>query len=483
MEDTARLVIGRDRPAGEDGSHDVRDPWTGRVVGAAPQASTDQVARAAAAARAAQPAWATTSADERAELLQSLGDALERELPRLAPLVQQETGCTTRVAETMQIPVAVDRFRRYAAGAREPTEVPLPPAAMEETPLAPAGLVSALAVRQPVGVVACITPYNFPITNTAGKIAPALAMGNTVVVKPAPQDPLAVLALAELAADVGFPPGVLNVVTGQDPALGAVLVASPDVDMVSFTGSTPVGREVAATAGRDMKRLLLELGGKGNSIVLPGADLDQAVTSTASTWMFHSGQICTAPTRVLVHRSLYDEVVDRLATTAETLAVGDPTDPATVVGPLISAAHRDRVAGFVEEARRDGARVVIGTEAPDHEHVVPPVLVTDVDPGARVACQEVFGPVLTVLPVDDVDHAVALANDTAFALYDYVWARDAATAMAVGRRLDSGAVGLNTVQRNFEAPFGGRKLSGVGRDSGSWALHAYSDLQSLVWTS
>ena len=237
-------------------------------------------------------------------------------MDELIPLVQAETGATQRVASTMQVPTCIERFRRYAKGALEPTTIPLPPSEMPATALAAGGLMSAIAVRQPVGVVACITPYNFPIVNMAGKIGPALAMGNTVVVKPAPQDPLAVTVFGEVLHEAGFPAGVVNVVTGSSPEAGQALVASPHVDMVSFTGSTPVGRAIGEAAGRDMKRLLLELGGKGAAIVFDDADLKTAIGTIASVWAFHSGQICTAPTRVIAQRGVYDQVVAGLQAAA-----------------------------------------------------------------------------------------------------------------------------------------------------------------------
>src|SRR5690606_18420296 len=274
--------------------------------------------------------------EDRAAILHRAADLLRDRIDELVPLVQAETGATLRVAQTMQVPTCVERFRRYARGALAPAPIPLPPSEMPATALAPGGLMGAVVVRQPVGVVACITPYNFPIVNMAGKVGPALAMGNTVVVKPAPQDPLAVSVFGEILHDAGFPPGVVNVVTGSAPETGQALVASSHVDMVSFTGSTPVGRAIGEVAGRDMKRLLLELGGKGAGIVFDDADLKTAIGTISSVWAFHSGQICTAPTRVIAQRGVYDQVVAGLQQAAGRLKVGDPLEPDSVVGPLIS---------------------------------------------------------------------------------------------------------------------------------------------------
>ena len=322
------------------------------------------------------------------------------------------------------------------------------------------------------------------MTNMAGKICPALAMGNTVVVKPAPQDPLSVLELVAIMEEAGFPPGVVNVVNAPGAEAAEALVASPDVDMISFTGSTEVGRRIGAVAGHDMKRQLLELGGKGASIVFDDADLDAAIAGTGSTFAFHSGQICTAPTRVLAQRGVYDQVVERLAGMASALKVGDPLELDTIVGPVITAAHRDRVQGFVEVGTAEGATLVAGGGAvPDAGWFVAPTLLADATVDMRVAQEEIFGPVVVVLAFDDEDEAVALANATPFGLYDYVWTADGNRAFTMANQLRSGNVGLNTLQRNHEAPFGGFKASGVGRDGGSFGLHAYSELQSIVWST
>jgi acyl-CoA reductase-like NAD-dependent aldehyde dehydrogenase len=272
-------------------------------------------------------------------------------------------------------------------------------------------------------------------------------------------------------------------VTGSAPAVGEALVAAPEVDMVSFTGSTPVGRAIGAAAGRDMKRLLLELGGKGAAIVFDDADLKTALATIASVWAFHSGQICTAPTRVIAQRGVYDQVVAGLQAAAGRLKVGDPLEPDTVVGPLISAAQRDRVESLIQVGVDQGAELLAGGERPDLAtgFYVAPTLLAGCKPDNAAVQQEFFGPVVAVVPVDDEDEAVAIANGTEFGLYDYVFTADTARAMRVARQLRTGNVGINTAQRNHEAPFGGFKMSGVGRDGGSFGLHAYSELQSIVW--
>ncbi len=480
----SRLLVDGEWVEPEGGHYDVVNPATEQVVGQAPEASEQQALDAAAAAQQAFKSWSRTSAEERAAILHRVVDLLAKRGDEIVPLLQAETGATMRVASTMQVPVAVDRFTRYAREAVLPSSIGLPPQVMPDTALAPGGLIGAVAIRQPVGVVACITPYNFPLVNLAGKIAPALAMGNTVVVKPAPQDPLHIFKFGELLMEAGIPPGVVNIVGGTGAAAGAALTRSPDVDMVSFTGSTPVGRIIGEACGATMKRQLLELGGKGAAIIFEDADIDAAVSGVMSTWAFHSGQICTAPTRVIVHRSKKDEVVSKLAATAGALKVGDPLADDTVVGPVITGVQRDRVEALIADGKAAGAEVVAGGTRPDGPgFYVKPTLLTEVSADNPASQNEFFGPVVVVLTFDDEDEAIEIANGTPFGLYDYVYAGSPSRGYAVARQLRSGMVGVNTTQRNHEAPFGGFKYSGVGRDGGTFGLYAYSELQSIIWPS
>ncbi|KJY43765.1 aldehyde dehydrogenase [Streptomyces sp. NRRL B-1568] len=474
--------------APEKGHYPVVNPATEQVVGEAPEATPAEVAAAVTAAQAAQDGWSRTDPRKRAAVLERMAELLIEHAGELTALLQAETGATMRLTTAMQLPTAVDRFRRCARGALEPDVLPIAPRPVRASPLAPGGLIGAAAVRRPVGVVACITSYNFPVVNLAGKAGPALAMGNAVVAKPAPQDPLCCLELGPLFREAGLPDGVFNVVTGSGAATGEALVAQPGVDMVSFTGSTAVGKKIAECAGRSMKRTLMELGGKGAAIVLGDADtkvLESAIGAVGSVWSFHSGQVCTAPTRALVHRSLYERVVTGLRDYAGSLIVGQPVDNSTIVGPLISAAHRDRVEAYIAGAREQGARIVAGGTRPALRpgFYAAPTLVADVTPEMPVAREEIFGPVVVVIPFDDEDEAIRIANSTPYGLYDYVFSADTGRAWALAARLRSGNVGINTVQRHPETPFGGFKESGVGRDGGSFGLHAYSELQSVVWPS
>jgi acyl-CoA reductase-like NAD-dependent aldehyde dehydrogenase len=479
------LLIGGEWVAASGGTYEIVNPATEKPVGQAPNATATDAATAAAAARAALPAWSAMSVDDRSALMRKAAEAIRAKSAELLPLVIAETGATATVGSRMQVPVAADRFERYARDPRPVLQTPLLPQTAVATPLAPGGIIGGMVNRQPVGVVACVTSYNFPMVNMAGKVAPALAAGNTVVVKPAPQDPLAIVELVRILNDVGFPPGVVNLVNSSGPEPAAALVDSTDVDMISFTGSTQVGTRIMEAAGKTMKRLLLELGGKGACVVFDDADVKAALTCIGSTWTFHSGQICTAPTRAVIHRSVFEQVRDGLAAMAGHLKVGDPTDTATIIGPVISDAQRGRIEAHVASAAEDGGEVVVGGSRPADlptGFYVAPTLITG-DNGMRVAREEIFGPVVTLIPFDDEDEGIAIANDTEFGLYDYVFSGDAGRAFRVAKQLQAGHVGVNTAQRNHEAPFGGFKMSGIGRDGGDYGLLAYSEPQSIIWTT
>jgi acyl-CoA reductase-like NAD-dependent aldehyde dehydrogenase len=480
-----QLLIGGKWVDASHGTYEVINPATEEVVGLAPNASAEDALAAAAAAKDAQAGWAAWSVEDRSALMREAAEAIRAKSSELLPLVIAETGATAMVGSRMQVPVAADRFERYARDPRQVLQTPLLPQSAQATPLAPGGIIGGMINRQPAGVVACITSYNFPMVNMAGKVAPALAAGNTVVIKPAPQDPLAVVELVRILHEVGFPPGVVNLVNGNGPAASAALIESPDVDCVSFTGSTQVGVIIAEKAGRTMKRLLLELGGKGACVVMDDADIKAAIGCIGSTWTFHSGQICTAPTRAVVHRSVFDQVRDGLVQMAGHLKVGDPTDMSTIIGPVISAAQRGRIEAHIATATEDGGEIIIGGERPadlPKGYYVSPTLITG-DNTMRVAREEIFGPVITMIPFDDEAEGIAIANDSEFGLYDYVFSKDGARALKAAKQLQAGHVGINTAQRNHDAPFGGFKMSGVGRDGGDFGLLAYTEPQAIIWTS
>ncbi len=482
VDDEYRLLIGGDWVTPEAGTYEIVDPNTTQVIGHAPEASTSQVADAAAAAKAALPGWRDTPMAERCALLGRAADLIDERIGGLTGLLQGETGATINITEAVQLPACGDRFRQY--------EIPvdldesMAPYPVEANPLGPGGLAGAHVIRQPVGVVACITSYNFPLVNVSGKVAPALAMGNTVVIKPAPQDPLAMIKVVEIIEEAGFPPGVVNIITGSGAAAGAALVGSPDVNMVSFTGSSAVGVKIMRAGAATMKRLLMELGGKGACVLTDDCNVDAAIGAIASVWGLHSGQICTAPTRVIVHRSRYDEVVDKLTAVAGMLKVGDALDRETIVGPVITELHRNRVEHFIASGVADGATMLCGGERPDLPgYFVAPTLLADCEPDMRVVTEEIFGPVVAVMPHDGDDHAVELANSSRYGLFSYVFAESPARAFEIGQRIQSGNVGINSLAPHVHAPFGGFKMSGVGRDRGIFGLHAYSELQALSWVS
>jgi len=478
------LIAGKWVPAAR-GTYDVVNPATEEVAGKAPQCSVEQVEEAARAARDAfeRGPWPRLSGSERGALLQRAADAFKKEMAGLVDLVIDETGAVRPVAEAQQVGQVAARLARYAFYASAPAQEGMPPT--ETTTAAGKILSSGVVVREPVGVVACITPFNFPMTNCAGKIGPALACGNTVVVKPAPQDPLAVAELCRIVDSV-LPPGVVNFVNGAGPEIGETLVASESVDMISFTGSTAVGTRIQETAAKRMKRTLLELGGKSANVIFADCDMARAVSSVASVWGFHTGQICIAGTRALVEQSIYDELAAKLVATAPRLRIGDPREAGVVMGPLVSATQRERVERAVAKGREEGATLACGGKRPAHlarGYYYEPTLFTNATNTMTIAREEIFGPVVTMIPFRDEDEAVAIANDSEYGLYGFVWTRDSARGLRVAGRMRTGTVQLNGAPPNPEAPFGGYKRSGIGRDGGRFAMNAYSELKYIGWTS
>ena len=466
-----------------DGTYPIINPATEAPAGHAPQASLEQVRRAARAAREAfvSGPWPRMSGAERGALLRKAAELFEREKVALVDLTIAETGALRFVAETQQVGAVGLRLAKYAALASAPPQEPLALTPMRQGP----GVGNGMAVREPVGVVACITPYNFPMTNCAGKVGPALACGNTVVVKPAPIDPLGVAELCRMIDSV-LPPGVVNFVCGSSPEIGVALCDSPDVDMISFTGSTAVGCHIQAAAARRMQRTLLELGGKSPNIIFADADRQRALASAMSVWTFHTGQICIAGTRLLVEQSIYDEFTAQLAAAAPRLKVGPPTEAGVVVGPVISAGQRERIEHYIAAGIKEGATLACGGKRPAHldtGYYVEPTLFTGVRNDMTIAREEIFGPVIAAIPFKDEAEAIAIANDSDFGLYGYVWTGDTARGLRVAAALRTGTVQINGAPVNGDAPFGGYKLSGIGRDGGTYALNAYSELKYIGWVS
>ena len=480
-----KILIAGEWETAADGTYPIINPATEEVAGHAPQASVEQVRRAARAAREAftNGPWPRMSGAERGALLRQAAELFEREKGSLVDLTIAETGALPFVAETQQVGAVGLRLAKYAALASEDLREPLPPQSLGAR--GGTGVGNGMAVRDPVGVVACITPYNFPMTNCAGKVGPALACGNTVVVKPAPVDPLGVAELCRLVDSV-LPPGVVNFVCGSAPEIGVALCESPDVDMISFTGSTAVGCQIQATAARRMQRTLLELGGKSANIVFADADRQKALASAMSVWTFHTGQICIAGTRLLIEESIYDEFTAQMAAAAARLKIGPPGEPGVVVGPLVSAGQRERVERYIATGVAEGATLACGGKRPAHlakGYYVEPTLFTGVRNDMTIAREEIFGPVIVAIPFRDEAEAIAIANDSDFGLYGYLWSGDLARGLRVAGALRTGTVQINGAPMNGDAPFGGYKLSGIGRDGGRYALQAYSELKYIGWVS
>ncbi|MDH6246548.1 aldehyde dehydrogenase [Mycobacterium sp. OTB74] len=466
----ARVFIdGRFRAA--DAVTPVVEAATGAVLGDGAAATGAEVDAAVAAARSALPGWAATPAADRAALLVRLAEELEARASSTNELCTRENGMPIRLSRGAngRFPAAL---LRYYADMIATT-------AVEE--IRPAAIGHTIVRREPVGVVGAIVPWNYPQALAAFKVAPALAAGCTVVLKASPETALDALVFAEAAVAAGLPAGVLNVIAGG-PDTGAHLVSHPGVDKVSFTGSTAVGRLIAQECGRLLRPVTLELGGKSAAVILDDADLAATIKGLQNASFVNNGQTCHLSSRILAPRSRYGEVVDALAALADGLNVGDPLEKSTEVGPLVSARQRERVLGYIESGKADGARLVAGGGIPAGQPdgwFVSPTVFADVDNTTRIAQEEIFGPVLAVIPYDTQQHAIELANASEYGLGGTVWSADAERATDVARAIHSGTVGVNDYQLDMAAPFGGVKSSGLGRELGPEGLAAYQQLKSI----
>ncbi|MDP9850146.1 aldehyde dehydrogenase family protein [Streptosporangium lutulentum] len=450
-------------------SIDVVNPATEEVIDRVPAGAPADVDAAVAAARAAFPSWSRTAAAERGKILAAAAELIRERSDQIARIIATDMGAPYGVAMKVQTLMPAGVLASYAQ--------------MAETYAFEGGQVGNSRIfREPVGVVAAITPWNYPLHQIICKVGPALAAGCTVVLKPSEVAPLAAFALAGIFDEVGLPAGVFNMVSGHGSVVGEALAAHPDVDMVSFTGSTGAGRRVAALAAETVKRVALELGGKSASVVLPDADLSAAAKVTVANAFLNSGQTCSAWSRMIVHRDRYDEAVGLAVEAARKYAVGDPFDEMTRLGPLVSATQRDRVVRYINRGQEEGARLVAGgTDRPlDRGFYVEPTVFAGVEPGMVIEQEEIFGPVLTIIPYTrGEDEAVAIANGTPYGLAGAVWAGSEEHAVSVARRLRTGQVAVNGGQFNMRAPFGGYKQSGVGRELGEFGLEEYLEIKAV----
>lgn len=448
---------------------DVINPATEEVIGRIPEGTSDDARAAVAAARRAFDAWAATAPAERAGYLQKIHEGLKARADEIARTITGEMGMPLKLSQRIQAGSPIATFGMYA---RLAAEFPF-----EER------VGHSLVVREPVGVVAAITPWNYPLHQIAAKVAAALAAGCTVVLKPSEVAPLNAFILAEVIDAAGLPAGVFNLVTGYGPVVGEALVTHPEVDMVSFTGSTRAGKRVSELAAQTVKRVALELGGKSASVILDDADFAAAVKSTVSNCYLNSGQTCTAHTRLLVPAARYEEAARLAVDAARAYRLGDPFDAATTLGPLASDMQRSRVRDYIRTGLKEGAELLWGgAEAPEglaKGYYVRPTVFGRVRPDSTIAQEEIFGPVLSILTYQDEDDAVRLANATIYGLAGAVWSGSEERALGVARHLRTGQVDINGGVFNLHAPFGGYKQSGNGRELGRYGLEEFLEYKSL----
>lgn len=446
----------------------VLNPSTEEVIGRVPKSTAADVAAAVAAATGAFPDWSSRAPSDRVGYLAAAHRRLGQQEDRFVEAIVADVGTPAKIARRLQFGLPRTVLESYTDPSVFPGE---------------SHIGNSLIIREPIGVVGAITPWNYPLHQVVAKVAPALAAGCTVVLKPSEVTPAVVMLLAEVFGDVDLPPGVFNVVNGA-AEVGAALVTDHGVDMVSFTGSTRAGREVGAMAARDIKRVALELGGKGANIVLPDVkDLDRILKNAVGNCFLNSGQTCLALTRLLIHESQYDDAVVRVAEIARTFTVGDPHDPSTKLGPMTSRSHLQRVRDYIQLGIDEGARLVAGgLDAPnglDRGYFVQPTVFADVNSTMRIAREEIFGPVLSVMAYTTEQQAVEIANGTEYGLTAAVWSGDSDVAMRLARQIRAGQVDVNGGAFNPQAPFGGYKQSGNGRELGALAMDEYLEIKSV----
>ena len=474
------LIGGRWRPAASGQALDVFDPATGEVFAQASAGGAEDIDLAVKAARQAfeQGPWRTTPPAERARLLWKLSDAIEANAAELALLETIDNGMPLWLAQMWNIPKAVDCLRYYSGW---PTRL-----TGETLPVSTPGEYHTYTRKEPIGVVGQIVAWNMPFGMAVGKIAPALAAGCTVVLKPAEQTPLSAIRLGELIQEVGFPEGVVNIVTGTGESAGRPLVEHPDVDKIAFTGSTRVGKSILAAAGGTLKRVTLELGGKSPVFVFPDADLEAATTAAANGIFINTGQICAAGSRLFVHERVYDRVMEGVVARARSLKIGPGAEADTFMGPVVSLQQLQRVTGYVRAGQEQGAEIVSGEQAlPEKGYFVRPTVLSNVRPEMSVMRDEIFGPVVCALRFgdEDLDAIARVANDTSYGLSAYIWTSNVSTAHKLASRIKAGSISVNGgAGMDFTMPFGGFKQSGLGREHGREGAEAYTETKTVSIT-
>jgi aldehyde dehydrogenase (NAD+) len=474
---TKKLLIGNEwRDAAAGTTMEIVNPATEETIATVAAAGRADVDAAVQAARTAfNGPWAALSARERGRLVSRLADRLMEKADEIARLETLHNGKPISEARHVEIPAAAECLEYYAGWADKVTGETIPVK----------GNYLTYTLREPLGVVAAIVPWNFPLLLAAWKIGPALATGNTVILKPAAETPLTAIALGEIAVEVGLPPGVLNILTAPGPEVGQALVAHPGIDKVAFTGGTATGKAIMRSAADTLKKITLELGGKSPNIVLPDADIDAALRGATTGIFYGKGEVCAAGSRLLVAKEIKDQFVEKLAARTKKMVAGDPLDPKTRYGSLASKRQLDTVMRYVDIAKKEGAALVAGGERADigtgKGYFFQPTVFDNVKPEMTIAREEIFGPVLATIEFADVDEAIARANDSEYGLAAAVWTRDVKKAHYVARKLQAGTVWINTYNvYDTAAPFGGYKASGFGREMGAHALEHYTQVKS-VW--
>jgi aldehyde dehydrogenase (NAD+) len=463
------FVNGGWEPSDGTGTLDVINSTTEEVMATIPDGTASDVDRAVAAARAAFTSWSQTTPAERAAYLNKIAEGLMTRMDEIATVISEEVGMVKQMSLLIQAGLPLASFQNQAKVVEDYQ--------FEEE------IGNSLVVKEPAGVVGAITPWNYPLHQVAAKVAPALAAGCTVVLKPSEVAPCNAFILAEIIEAAGVPAGVFNLVTGNGPTVGEAIAAHPDVDVISFTGSTRAGKQVAAVAAGTVKRVALELGGKSPNVILDDADLETAVTAGVNMCFLNSGQTCTALTRMLVPQDKLEEVEALATKVAETFTVGDPFDDGSKLGPLVSAPQQDRVRSYIDKGVEEGAKLLTGgsevPEGKDKGFFVQPTVFSNVSNDMTIAREEIFGPVLSIIPYADEDEAVEIANDTDYGLAAAVWSGDDDRARTVARKIRSGQVDVNGGGFNPMAPFGGYKQSGYGREHGPYGFEEFLEVKSM----